>query len=133
MKVRFWSPGGGCSTAGDGGVKARETATPQGKVGTHGGGDVDEEGVAVDAHGLQEGVASHLPFGPLPPGQETPQSDGHQPGVQEDDQRRYRHCRTAQDGNMTRVVARHNQRGSESRTDLGGTAACSGTRGRPVC
>lgn len=91
----FWSPGGGCSAAGgDGGVKARETATPQGKVGTHGGGDVDEEGVAVDAHRLQEGVASHLPLGPLPPGQETPQSDGHQPGVQEDDQRRYRHCRT---------------------------------------
>lgn len=100
------------SSGGRGGVKA----TPQGKVGTHGGGDVDEEGVAVDAHRLQEGVASHLPFGPLPPGQETPQSDGHQPGVQEDDQRRYRHCRdrTGQDGNMTRVVARRNQRGSES-------------------
>lgn len=68
--------------------------TPQGTVRTHRGGDVDEEGVAVDAHRLQEGVASHLPLVPLPPGQESPQSHGHQPGVQEDDQRRYRHCRT---------------------------------------
>ena len=59
---------------------------------THRGGDVDEERVAVDAHGLQEGIASDLPLGPLPPGQEAPQTDRHQPGVHEDHRGRYRHC-----------------------------------------
>lgn len=38
----------------------------------HRGGDVDKEGVAIDTHGLQEGVASNLPLSPLPPRQETP-------------------------------------------------------------
>lgn len=104
--------------------------------GTHRGWDVDEEGVAVDTHSLQERVASHLPFSPLPPGQETPQSDGHQPGIQEDDHRRYRHCWRTQNRNMTCIVATHDQRWPESSrswTDLGGTVACSGTKGRLVC
>lgn len=47
------------------------TSAPRGYR-THRGGNVDKERVAIDAHGLQKGVASNLPLSPLPPGQETP-------------------------------------------------------------
>lgn len=101
--------------------------------GTHRGWDVDEEGVAVDTHSLQEGVAAHLPFSPLPPGQETPQSDRHQPGIQEDDHRCCRHCGRGQNRIMTCIVSAHNRwECSRHWTDLYGTVACSGTRGCPV-
>lgn len=59
---------------------------------THWGRDVDKEWVAVDTHCLQEGVASNLSLGPLPPRQEAPQTDRHQPGVHEDDYSSYRYC-----------------------------------------
>lgn len=68
---------------------------------THRGGNVDEERVAVDAHRLQKGVASDLPLGPLPPGQETPQTYRDQPGVQEDD-----HCSDGHCGRETRASQR---------------------------
>ena len=51
---------------------------------TYGGRDEDKQGVSINAHGLQEGVASHLALSSAPPGQEGPGTQGHQPGVHED-------------------------------------------------
>lgn len=62
---------------------------------THRCGDVDEKGVAVNTHSLQERVTSNLPLGPLSPRQETPQTNRHQPGVHEDHDCRYCNCHYA--------------------------------------
>lgn len=104
--------------------------------GTHRGGDIDEKGVAVDAHSLQEGVASNLPLIPLPPGQETPYPNRHQPGIHEDDYCSYRHC-WSKAGQRNRAdwvkLSQTESASSEAarRTDLCGTVVCSGRQGLP--
>ena len=59
------------------------------KVWTYRGRDEDEQGVAINTHGLQEGVAPHVALRASPPRQEPPSAQGHQRGVHEDDYRCY--------------------------------------------
>lgn len=72
------------------------TCPPPPKGHTHHGGDEDKEGVAVDAHGLQEGVQPHALPDALAPPQKAPQCQRHQPGVAVNSDASHRHCRARQ-------------------------------------
>lgn len=70
---------------------------PQGTCGpslgpTHHSGDEDKQGVAVDAHCLQEGVGPHALSDTFAPLQEAPQCQRHQPCVAVDGDASHGHC-----------------------------------------
>lgn len=97
---------------------------------TYHSGNEDKEGVAVDAHGFQEGVRPHALADPLPPPQEGPQRQRHQPNVAVDGDAGHGHWGAGVRQAVTLGAPRHSQlgqgRGLAYFTYPCGTGGCSG-------